>query len=127
MDLIMTGISASERQRRENLVAATRNHIVEKMQVGGPSMRMIEVMKLFSFSCPFFPCDFIITRFSGELIFHSGPCTVAGRTSETELYGNPSARCKSELSFTVLCFSDSLTYADLCLEIVYSFVVLLAH
>ncbi|GJN18689.1 hypothetical protein PR202_gb05877 [Eleusine coracana subsp. coracana] len=41
MDLIMTGISASERQRRENLVAATRNLIMEKMQLGGPSMRMI--------------------------------------------------------------------------------------
>jgi DNA replication licensing factor MCM4 len=45
MDLIMTGISASERQRRENLVAATRNLIMEKMQLGGPSMRMIEVKK----------------------------------------------------------------------------------
>jgi DNA replication licensing factor MCM4 len=43
MDLIMTGISASERQRRENLVAATRNLIMEKMQLGGPSMRMTEV------------------------------------------------------------------------------------
>ncbi|KAG0538007.1 hypothetical protein BDA96_03G198700 [Sorghum bicolor] len=45
MDLIMTGISASERQRRENLVSATRNLIVEKMQLGGPSMRMIELLE----------------------------------------------------------------------------------
>ncbi|TVU34032.1 hypothetical protein EJB05_15853 [Eragrostis curvula] len=45
MDLIMTGISASERQRRDNLVAATRNLIVEKMQLGGPSMRMIELLE----------------------------------------------------------------------------------
>lgn len=61
MDLIMTGISASERQRRENLVAATRNLIAEKMQLGGPSMRMIEVKKhllvatsflVFIISCP---------------------------------------------------------------------------
>nr|CAD1823671.1 unnamed protein product [Ananas comosus var. bracteatus] len=37
MDLIMTGISASERMRRENLVAATRNLIMEKMQLGGAS------------------------------------------------------------------------------------------
>ncbi|RLN22648.1 DNA replication licensing factor MCM4 [Panicum miliaceum] len=45
MDLIMTGISASERQRRENLVAATRNLIMEKMQLGGPSMRMTELLE----------------------------------------------------------------------------------
>nr|CAB3473261.1 unnamed protein product [Digitaria exilis] len=45
MDLIMTGISASERQRRENLVAATRNLIMEKMQLGGPSMRMSELLE----------------------------------------------------------------------------------
>lgn len=46
MDLIMTGISASERQRRDNLVAATRNLVMEKMQLGGPSVRMIEVKNL---------------------------------------------------------------------------------
>uniref|UniRef100_A0A0A9EA39 Uncharacterized protein n=1 Tax=Arundo donax TaxID=35708 RepID=A0A0A9EA39_ARUDO len=45
MDLIMTGISASERLRRENLVAATRNLIMEKMQLGGPSMRMVELLE----------------------------------------------------------------------------------
>lgn len=55
MDLIMTGISASERQRRENLVAATRNLIAEKMQLGGPSMRMIEVKKHLLVCYPF-PC-----------------------------------------------------------------------
>lgn len=43
MDLITTGISASERLRRENLLLATRNIIMEKMQLGGPSMRMLEV------------------------------------------------------------------------------------
>lgn len=43
MDLITTGISASERLRRENLVSATRNMIMEKMQLGGSSMRLLEV------------------------------------------------------------------------------------
>jgi DNA replication licensing factor MCM4 len=43
MDLIMTGVSASERQRRDNLVVAIRNLMMEKMQIGGPSMRMTEV------------------------------------------------------------------------------------
>ncbi|KAK9287112.1 hypothetical protein L1049_015523 [Liquidambar formosana] len=36
MDLITTGVSASERMRRENLMTATRNIIMEKMQLGGP-------------------------------------------------------------------------------------------
>lgn len=43
MDLITTGVSASERMRRENLVSATRNIIMEKLQLGGPSMRLLEV------------------------------------------------------------------------------------
>ncbi|RZR83165.1 hypothetical protein BHM03_00009721 [Ensete ventricosum] len=43
MDLIMTGISASERTRRENLVAATRNLVMERLQLGGPSTRIIEL------------------------------------------------------------------------------------
>lgn len=43
MDLINTGISASERMRRENLVSSARNIIMEKMQLGGPSMRLLEV------------------------------------------------------------------------------------
>ncbi|KAI9087257.1 hypothetical protein K1719_030727 [Acacia pycnantha] len=38
MDLITTGVSASERMRRESLVQATRNIIMEKMQIGAPSM-----------------------------------------------------------------------------------------
>lgn len=42
MDLIMTGISASERMKRENLVSATRNLIMDKMQIGG-SIRVPEV------------------------------------------------------------------------------------
>lgn len=44
MDLITTGVSASERMRRENLVSTTRNIIMEKMQLGGPSMRLLEVL-----------------------------------------------------------------------------------
>lgn len=43
MDLITTGVSASERMRRESLQQATRNIIMEKMQIGGPSMRLLEV------------------------------------------------------------------------------------
>ena len=43
MDLITTGISASERMRREQLLTATRNIIMEKMQPGGPSVRTLEV------------------------------------------------------------------------------------
>lgn len=43
MDLITTGVSASERMRRDNLVSATRNIIMEKMQLGGSSMRTLEV------------------------------------------------------------------------------------
>ncbi|KAK9942685.1 hypothetical protein M0R45_008338 [Rubus argutus] len=45
MDLINTGISASERMRRENLVSSARNVIMEKMQLGGPSMRLLELLE----------------------------------------------------------------------------------
>lgn len=45
MDLITTGVSASERMRRENLVSTTRNIIMEKMQLGGPSMRLLELLE----------------------------------------------------------------------------------
>ncbi|PON80788.1 DNA replication licensing factor Mcm [Parasponia andersonii] len=45
MDLITTGISASERMRRESLLSATRNMIMEKMQLGGPSMRLLELLE----------------------------------------------------------------------------------
>ncbi|XP_024166400.1 DNA replication licensing factor MCM4 [Rosa chinensis] len=45
MDLINTGISASERMRRENLVSSARNLIMEKMQLGGPSMRLLELLE----------------------------------------------------------------------------------
>ncbi|KAM6581506.1 hypothetical protein CsatA_005280 [Cannabis sativa] len=45
MDLITTGVSASERMRRENLLSATRNLIMEKMQLGGPSMRLLEILE----------------------------------------------------------------------------------
>ncbi|KAF2322846.1 hypothetical protein GH714_031339 [Hevea brasiliensis] len=44
MDLITTGVSASERMRRENLVSATRNIIMEKLQLGGPSVRLLELL-----------------------------------------------------------------------------------
>ncbi|KAA0033785.1 DNA replication licensing factor MCM4 isoform X2 [Cucumis melo var. makuwa] len=44
MDLITTGVSASERLRRESLLSATRNIIMEKMQLGGPSMRLSELL-----------------------------------------------------------------------------------
>ncbi|KAG4973782.1 hypothetical protein JHK87_030603 [Glycine soja] len=45
MDLITTGVSASERMRRESLQQATRNIIMEKMQIGGPSMRLLELLE----------------------------------------------------------------------------------
>ncbi|KAJ3695650.1 hypothetical protein LUZ60_001027 [Juncus effusus] len=45
MDLIMTGISASERMRRENLVSAARNLIMDKLQAGGPSARLLELLE----------------------------------------------------------------------------------
>ncbi|RZC44709.1 hypothetical protein C5167_037655 [Papaver somniferum] len=45
MDLITTGVSASERIRRENLVSATRNLIMEKLQLGGPSTRSMELLE----------------------------------------------------------------------------------
>ncbi|XP_071715037.1 DNA replication licensing factor MCM4 [Rutidosis leptorrhynchoides] len=45
MDLITTGVSASERMRRDNLVALARNVIMEKMQLGGPSTRILELLE----------------------------------------------------------------------------------
>ncbi|EPS69868.1 hypothetical protein M569_04895, partial [Genlisea aurea] len=45
MDLITTGISASERMRREKLVSATRNVIMESMQMGGPAIRVSELLE----------------------------------------------------------------------------------
>ncbi|KAK8948679.1 hypothetical protein KSP39_PZI005666 [Platanthera zijinensis] len=45
MDLIMTGISASERIRRENLVSATRNLIMDRMQIGGSATRVAELLE----------------------------------------------------------------------------------
>ncbi|XP_023003028.1 DNA replication licensing factor MCM4-like [Cucurbita maxima] len=44
MDLITTGVSASERMRRETILSATHNIIMEKMQLGGPSMRLTELL-----------------------------------------------------------------------------------
>lgn len=45
MDLIMTGISASERIRRENLVSATRNFIMDRMQIGGSTTRVAQLLE----------------------------------------------------------------------------------
>ncbi|KAI5388451.1 hypothetical protein KIW84_074223 [Lathyrus oleraceus] len=45
MDLITTGVSASERIRRESLIQDTRNIIMEKMQIGGRSMRLLEILE----------------------------------------------------------------------------------
>ncbi|XP_061340618.1 DNA replication licensing factor MCM4 [Gastrolobium bilobum] len=45
LDLITTGVSASERMRRESLLKATRIIIMEKMPIGGPSMRLLELLE----------------------------------------------------------------------------------
>uniref|UniRef100_A0A7N0T0N6 DNA replication licensing factor MCM4 n=1 Tax=Kalanchoe fedtschenkoi TaxID=63787 RepID=A0A7N0T0N6_KALFE len=45
MDLITTGVSASERMKRENLVSASRNIIMDKLQPGGSSMRLMELLE----------------------------------------------------------------------------------
>ncbi|KAM7470817.1 hypothetical protein LguiA_009000 [Lonicera macranthoides] len=45
MDLITTGVSSSERMRRENLVSLTRNIITEKMQLGGASTGLMELLE----------------------------------------------------------------------------------
>ncbi|KAF5203254.1 Dna helicase [Thalictrum thalictroides] len=45
MDLITTGVSASERMRRENLLSSVRNIIMEKMQLGGTSTRLMELLE----------------------------------------------------------------------------------
>ncbi|XP_019448467.1 PREDICTED: DNA replication licensing factor MCM4-like [Lupinus angustifolius] len=45
MDLITTGVSSSERMRRESLLQSIRNIVMEKMQIGGPSMRLLELLE----------------------------------------------------------------------------------
>ncbi|KAG6401405.1 hypothetical protein SASPL_138261 [Salvia splendens] len=45
MDLITTGVSASERMRRENLVSATRSLILDKLTIGGSSARLMELLE----------------------------------------------------------------------------------
>ncbi|KMZ63713.1 DNA replication licensing factor [Zostera marina] len=45
MDLITTGVSASERLRRENVLTATRNLILDKMQHGGPTKHLSELLE----------------------------------------------------------------------------------
>lgn len=46
MDLITTGVSSSERMRRENLVSAARSLIMEKLEIGGSSVRLLEVCEI---------------------------------------------------------------------------------
>ncbi|KAL3683753.1 hypothetical protein R1sor_001775 [Riccia sorocarpa] len=45
MDLITTGVSASERTRRSNLVSAIRNMIAEKLQAGSSSLRAPQLLE----------------------------------------------------------------------------------
>ncbi|XXG51405.1 hypothetical protein AAC387_Pa02g5185 [Persea americana] len=45
MDLITTGVSASERMRRVSLMEAIRKLITEKMQLGGPPTRLMELLE----------------------------------------------------------------------------------
>ncbi|KAH9326347.1 hypothetical protein KI387_006525, partial [Taxus chinensis] len=45
MDLITTGVSASERIRRANLVVSVGILIMEKMKPGGPSARISELLE----------------------------------------------------------------------------------
>ncbi|GLJ51340.1 hypothetical protein SUGI_1091670 [Cryptomeria japonica] len=45
MDLITTGVSASERIRQANLVSSVRIIIMEKMQVGGSSTCRTELLE----------------------------------------------------------------------------------
>ncbi|XP_047956027.1 DNA replication licensing factor MCM4 isoform X2 [Salvia hispanica] len=45
MDLITTGVSASERMRRENLVSSTRSLILDKLTIGGSSARLMELLE----------------------------------------------------------------------------------
>ncbi|GMI83578.1 MINICHROMOSOME MAINTENANCE 4 [Hibiscus trionum] len=44
MDLITTGVSASERMRRESVLSAARDIIMDKLQLGGPSIRLSELL-----------------------------------------------------------------------------------
>lgn len=48
MDLINTGVSASERMRRDILVSSIRDITLEKMQIGGSAMRLSEVCCCFT-------------------------------------------------------------------------------
>ncbi|XP_010516710.1 PREDICTED: DNA replication licensing factor MCM4 [Camelina sativa] len=45
MDLINTGVSASERMRRDIFVSSIRDIALEKMQIGGSSMRLSELLE----------------------------------------------------------------------------------
>jgi len=54
MDLINTGVSASERMRRDTFASSIRDIALEKMQIGGSSMRLSEVFMHYSFLFPNF-------------------------------------------------------------------------
>ncbi|KAK6916611.1 MCM domain, partial [Dillenia turbinata] len=45
MDLTNTGVSASERMRREQMVSSTRNVIMDKLQIGEHLIRMVELLE----------------------------------------------------------------------------------
>jgi DNA replication licensing factor MCM4 len=45
MDLINTGVSASERMRRDTFASSIRDIALEKMQIGGSSMRLSELLE----------------------------------------------------------------------------------
>lgn len=47
MDLINTGVSASERMRRDILASSIRDITLEKMQIGGSAMRLSEVYSFY--------------------------------------------------------------------------------
>ena len=89
MDLITTGISASERMKRENLLTAVRNHVLEKMLLGGPSVQLTEVRPTHSQS--FLSCYFLPTLVDFEFVSR----TASGRHEETIVFGDSSKRCKN--------------------------------
>lgn len=63
MDLITTGVSASERMRRERLLQQTRDTVMQTMQLGGPSVRLLEVCSQFLFemsTAPIFTVTFFV-------------------------------------------------------------------
>lgn len=68
MDLINTGVSASERMRRDIFVSSIRDIALEKMQIGGSAMRLSEVLVLY------FPNLFVITTKASKIIISIEIC-----------------------------------------------------